>query len=214
MIRILTWLALLAWLLPAAAVADDAPAQGKLLVATDVVDGELFAATVILVLFYDDSGAFGLVINRPTDVEPDEVFDEDELIAGYHGTLFWGGPVQMDSLRVLLNTDDPPEGAEKIVDSVYLVSYEDAAAAGPADPAAMRLYIGYAGWAAGQLDFELARGSWRVVPGSRDIVFAEDPSGVWKRLSPAQEQRAAVWPNAAPSSTPSSPADRAVAAVP
>ena len=191
MIRIITWLVAVSWLLPAAVDADPRPAQGKLLVATDLVQGELFANTVILMLHYDDTGAFGLVVNRPTEVKPEEILDEEEGMAGYTGTLFWGGPVHMDSLRALLRTDEPPGDAEKIVASVYLVSFEAALEQGPADPAALRLFIGYAGWAPGQLDYELARGSWRVLPGSDDLVFDDEPETLWKRLAPAEEQRAA-----------------------
>ena len=192
MVKTLTWLVFIAWLLPPAAIAAEVPAQGKLLVATDLVEGELFAETVVLLLFYDETGAFGLVVNRPTDVSPDELLADEEGIADYDGTLFWGGPVQMDSLRALLRTDEPPEEAEKILDSVYLVSLEDALQMGPTDPARLRLYIGYAGWAPGQLDYELARGSWRVVPSTDDLVFAEAPRELWKQLAPAHEQRAAA----------------------
>ena len=192
MIRIITWLVAVSWLLPAVVDADPRPAQGKLLVATDLVQGELFANTVILMLHYDDTGAFGLVVNRPTEVKPEELLDDEEGMAGYTGTLFWGGPVHMDSLRALLRSDEPPEGAEKIVASVYLVSFEAALEQGPADPATLRLFIGYAGWAPGQLDYELARGSWRVLPGSDDLVFDDEPETLWKRLAPAEEQRAAV----------------------
>jgi putative transcriptional regulator len=192
MIRILTWLVLVAWLLPAVVNADEAPAQGKLLVATEVVQGELFADTVVLLLYYDETGAFGLVINRPTDVKPEELLADEDALAGYSGTLFWGGPVQMDSLRALVLTEEPPEGAEKIIESVYLVSYEDALEGVPRDPSSLRFFIGYAGWAPGQLDFEMARGSWRVLPASADLVFAEEPSRLWKRLAPAQEERAAA----------------------
>jgi putative transcriptional regulator len=192
MIRILTWLVFVAWLLPVASSADQEPAQGKLLVATELVQGELFANTVLLLLHYDETGAFGLVVNRPTDVKPEELLDDEETLAGYSGTLFWGGPVQMDSLRALMLTDDPPEDAERIIESVYLVSFEDALELGPADPAVLRFFIGYAGWAPGQLDFEMARGSWRVLPASADLVFAQEPSRLWKRLAPAQEERAAA----------------------
>jgi putative transcriptional regulator len=194
MTRILTWLVFLAWLMPVAASADEGLAQGKLLVATEVVHGELFAKTVVLLLFYDETGAFGLVVNRPTEVKPGELLADEDAIAGYSGTLFWGGPVQMDSLRALLLTDEPPEGAEKIIDSVYLVSYEDALEGVPRDPANLRLYLGYAGWAPGQLDNEMAHGSWRVLPGSSEHVFAEEPGTLWKRLTPPQEQRAALQP--------------------
>ena len=192
MVKTLTWLVFIAWLLPAAASAAEVPAQGKLLVATELVEGELFAETVVLLLFYDETGAFGLVVNRPTDVSPDELLADEEGIADYDGTLFWGGPVQMDSLRALLRTDEPPQEAEKILDSVYLVSLEDALQQGPTDPARLRLYIGYAGWAPGQLDYELARGSWRVVPATDELVFAEAPRELWKQLAPAHEQRAAA----------------------
>jgi len=159
MIRVLTWLFAAASLLPAVVYADSNPARGKLLVATEAVQGELFANTVVLLLYYDETGAFGLVVNRPTDVPLAEVLGEEEAIAAYRGTLFWGGPVHMDSLRALLVTDSPPADAEKIVESVYLVSYEDAFEAGAADTSRMRLFIGYAGWAPGQLERELAHGS-------------------------------------------------------
>jgi putative transcriptional regulator len=191
MTRFLTSLLAVAWLLPAAG-ADLRPAQGRLLVATDVVQGELFANTVVLLLHYDETGAFGLVVNRPTDVRPDELLADEEGIADYHGTLFWGGPVHMDSLRALMRTDEPPAEAEKIIDSVYLVSLDDALQQGPADSAKLRLFIGYAGWAPGQLDYEMARGSWRVLPATDELVFAAEPQELWKQLAPLQEQRAAV----------------------
>lgn len=192
MTRILTPVLVVMWLLPAAAAADPSPAQGKLLVATELVEGELFANTVILLLHYDDTGAFGLVVNRPTDVRPEELLADEEGIAGYRGTLFWGGPVHMDSLRALLRTDEPPAGAEKIIDSVYLVSFADALQQGPTDSTKLRLFIGYAGWAPGQLDYELGRSSWRVMPATDDLVFAEEPQDLWKRLAPIHEQRAAA----------------------
>ena len=191
MSRILT-LFVFALLLPAVVSADLRPAQGRLLVATDVVHGELFAKTVVLLLHYDDTGAFGLVVNRPTDVEPGELLDDDETAKNYRGTFYWGGPVQMDSLRALMRTDDPPKDAEKIVESVYLVSIEDALEQGATDASTVRLLIGYAGWAPGQLDNEMSRGSWRVVPATDELVFADEPRGLWRQLTPAQEQRAAV----------------------
>ena len=191
MSRILT-LFVIAALLPAIAAADMRPAQGRLLVATDVVQGELFANTVVLLLHYDDTGAFGLVVNRPTDVEPREVLGGDEAAESYRGTFYWGGPVQMDSLRALMRIDDPPKDAEKIVQSVYLVSIEDALERGATEASSVRLLIGYAGWAPGQLDNEMSRGSWRVVPATDELVFADDPRSLWRQLTPAQEQRAAV----------------------
>ena len=88
--RIVTWLVFVAWLLPAAAGADQRPAKGKLLVATELVHGDLFAQTVVLLLHYDENGAMGIVVNRPTEIEPEELLVDVDAISGYSGTLYWG----------------------------------------------------------------------------------------------------------------------------
>jgi len=159
-------------------------------VATEQADGSIFEHTVILLLEYDDTGAMGLVVNRPTDVKAGELFADDSPMAAYEGTIYWGGPVQMDSLRALSNTNQPPEGAEMIVDSVYVVPFDDDMTKVPG----LRLFIGYAGWKPGQLDYELARGSWHVVPAKEDEVFAEDPAGLWRQLMPVETFRASLHP--------------------
>ena len=190
--KIVTWLAFVAWLLPAAAAADQQPAKGKLLVATELVQGDVFGQTVILLLHYDETGAMGIVVNRPTDVEPEEIIADVDAIYGYSGKIYWGGPVRMNSLRALLRTDTPPQGAEAIVDSVHLVQIDDRLINSMVDQDNVRFFIGYAGWHAGQLDQEMARGSWHVMPASDEHVFAEDPRALWNRLTPPREYRAAV----------------------
>lgn len=190
--RIVTFLLLVAWLLPAAAAAGQQPANGKLLVATELVRGEAFAETVILLLQYDVKGAMGIIVNRPTDILPEDVVADVDAFSAYRGTLYWGGPVGMTSLRALLRTDTPPKGAEAIIDSVHQVRIDDGLKDTPADPTSLRFFIGYAGWAAGQLDREIERGSWHIVPASDEHVFADDPQALWKRLTPAREYRAAV----------------------
>ncbi len=192
MTRFVTWLLFAVSLLPAASGADLQPAKGRLLVATELVGGELFAETVILLLHYDETGAMGLVVNRPTDIHPGELLDDADAISDYDGTLYWGGPVQMHSVSALLRTDSPSEGADEIVDSIHGVPFDDALKEATSDPASVRFYIGYAGWAAGQLDHELARASWHVQPASDEIVFAYDPQLLWRRLLPAPAYRAAA----------------------
>ena len=194
MFRILTWLVFVACLLPAGASADPSPATAKLLVATEQVGGDIFMQTVILILHHDETGAIGLVINRPTEVGMDELVSDDDALSAYGGPIYWGGPVQMNSLRALMKTDETPADAERIVGSVYLVPVNDALKPALQDMPHLRLFIGYAGWAPGQLDHEFARGSWHTVPATEDVVFAKDPAGLWKQLVPPREHRAAVRP--------------------
>jgi len=187
--RIPAWL-LLATLLSAGFAAAEPPAgKGDLLVATDLIEGDIFTKTVVLLLYHDDTGAAGFVVNRPTELTTDEVFDEDSALSDYTGTIYWGGPVEMVSVRALLNTDKPPEGAEKIIASVYLVPMADLLH----DIPGLRIYLGYAGWSPGQLEHELAHGSWHVMPASSDLVFAKDPAGLWDKLAPRIEYRAAGY---------------------
>ena len=195
--RIVTWLVLVTWLLPAGAGADQQPAKGKLLVASELV-GDVFAQTVILLLHYDEHGAIGIVVNRPTDIKPEELVADVEAFSGYGGTLYWGGPVHMNSLRALLRTGTPPKGAEAIVDSVHLVHIDEKLKDAPADLTSLRFFIGYAGWGAGQLNREMERGSWHVVPALGEHIFAEDPRTLWKRLTPPREHRATYLGETAP----------------
>jgi len=189
-------LAVVAWLTPATAYSDENIAAGKFLVATEEVRGEIFARTVILLLHYDETGAMGLVVNRPTEVTLGEILTDPKALSGYRdATLNWGGPVQMSSVRALLLADSPPDGAATIVDNIHLVSFDKAMAEGRFDPAGLRLFIGYAGWAPGQLDGELAIRSWEVVPASAELVFADDPGGIWQSLAPVLEYRAAIDQN-------------------
>lgn len=190
--KIVAWFLLITSLLPAVACGDPQPAKGKLLIATELVRGDVFAQTVILLLHYDENGAVGIVVNRPTDIEPEELVTDVEAFSGYSGTFFWGGPVQMDSLLALVRSDTPPEGAEAIIDSVHQVRIEDGLKDAPTDARNLRFFIGYAGWSAGQLDREMDRGSWHVVPASDEHVFAEEPRKLWKRLTPPREHRAAT----------------------
>lgn len=187
--RIATLLILGACLVPAPGAADEAPARGTFLVATGEIRGDLFVRTVVLLLSYDETGAMGLVVNRPTDVSPAELMTEPDALSGYTGTLFWGGPVQMSSLWTLVRTDSPPDDAVPVVDDVYQLPFDEAVKGHLQSPDSLRLFIGYAGWSPGQLDRELLAGSWHVVRATASLVFAADPGDIWKRLTPVQTQR-------------------------
>lgn len=160
--------------------------------ATELVRGDFFTASVVLLLHYDEAGAMGIVVNRPTDIEVGRLLAGIDIDTAYSGMLFWGGPVDRNGLRALLRTDSPPANALQIVDSVYQVSIDDALENVPTDTASLRFFGGYAGWGAGQLDREMARGSWHVVPASGEHVFTEDAQSLWESLSPPRAYRAAL----------------------
>ncbi len=172
--------------------AEEDLGKGKLLVATEVVRGRAFAESVILLLNYDETGAVGLVVNRPTEALPAQALPELAGLDRYEGTLYWGGPVELFTLRALLYSDAPPDNAVPIFDRVHLALLDENLLDGASSNANLRFFVGYAGWAPGQLEQELAFGSWHIVAATEALVFADDPGGIWRRLLPPPVRRVSV----------------------
>lgn len=176
------------WFAPV--IAAPTPAQGMLLVASPDMRGTWFARSVILLIQHDEFGTVGLVINRPTEMAPADLLPEITGLTNLHGKLYIGGPVEGYGVMMLMRSDTPPADAEHVFADVYasgspellddILQRDDAAKR-------LRLYAGYAGWVPGQLDAEIRRGSWIVVPADEKHVFSRDPERIWERLVPARE---------------------------
>lgn len=133
---------------------------GDVLFAAPNLDDPYFAGTAIYLVGHDESGAFGVVLNRPRDMRAREP------------QLFDGGPVGQN--RVIALHADPSRGVE-VEPGIY-------AAADPAvidgvlsGRTAGRVFVGYAGWGPGQLDRELAEGAWLVSEASAVTVLGVRP---------------------------------------
>jgi putative transcriptional regulator len=170
--------------------AEPRPAKGMFLVAAREMVDPNFSQTVILLLRYSDEGAMGLVVNRPTAVLPDQVIPGVDGLRRYDGPLFLGGPVQVNVVTFLVRDAPSLERADFVSEDLqYSGDSEllDELTKEDTDADRLRVYAGYAGWAPGQLDGEIARGGWHVVPGDTAVVFAEEPADVWAELAPLPE---------------------------
>ena len=139
-----------------------------------------FAKTVVLLCEYNPDGAFGLVLNRPTNVAASEMVRLDPpIVAGNDMPLWIGGPVDPQRGWILLGDEPPAEFAHPR--RSLSVDVTDAAArvleAGPAPRA--RVLAGYAGWGAGQLDEELAQSAWLLGEVDLHLVFDVAPVDMW-----------------------------------
>jgi putative transcriptional regulator len=92
--------------------------------------------------------------------------------------------VQVSGVLALFRSERARTGSRKVFDDVYLVTargvLEEMLGTG-AGPDRFRIYVGYAGWGAGQLQKEAAQGGWHVLDGHPDIVFDPEPDSVWQR---------------------------------
>lgn len=149
---------------------------GKLLVATPILIDPNFYRTVILMLQDDEEGTVGVVLNRPSEEPVEEHLPEWKSRTSPPHNIHYGGPVEPEVAIGLSNT---PDGMPAGVPGLNLV---DLSSPPPSEEGpSVRIYSGYAGWGAGQLEGELATGSWYVVQASPDDPF-DEPEGQWRRV--------------------------------
>lgn len=142
-----------------------------------------FSKTVVLLAEYGAHGAFGLVLNRRMDEPAAAIVTADEPLEIHPKMyLFTGGPVEPTRAWILTaNATLDPEALE-VTSGVYLsasASLVRRTLQAPPDPE-VRMVVGYAGWGAGQLDIELAEGSWLLAPVQSDLIFGTSVDAMWE----------------------------------
>jgi putative transcriptional regulator len=166
-------------------------AAGKLLVADRSLRDPNFAETVILLVQHDEAnGSVGLALNRRTNVPLSRVFRYIEKASSRKDTVYLGGPVERADIFLLLRSRTHVEGARPIFDDVYITSSQDVLEKqiqSNADVKRFHAYMGYAGWADGQLEQEIAIGAWHVLPADSAPIFDSDPDTLWSRLTQKTE---------------------------
>jgi len=182
-------------LIPAQA---DKPAQqlaaGKILVARRSLEDPNFAETVIVLVQYDDDGTLGLIINRQTKLPVSRLARDLQGAKGRAEPLFLGGPVALSGVMGLIRTETKLEDATHVFGDVYMISSKtsvEKAIASTSDAKTFRLYLGYAGWDAGQLEWEMSMDAWDVMPANAGIVFDSHPETLWQRLVNQEDERMA-----------------------
>jgi putative transcriptional regulator len=155
---------------------------GRLLVATPVLGDPNFRRTVVLMLDHTEAGALGVVLNRPLVAEVSTVLPAWQKHVTAPRRLFQGGPVGLDSalgVVVVPGDDAEPPGVRRLVGSLGLVDL-DTAPSGLSDAVTgLRIFAGYSGWGAGQVEKEIAAGSWFVVEAESRDPFTPEPERLW-----------------------------------
>jgi len=161
----------------------------SLLVAMPQLLDPNFRRSVVLIVHHDETGTFGLVLNRISDVSVGDLcgtlgieWRGDEV-----APLAWGGPVQPNTGWILIgglpvwagSTEDGEEVTEIDPGLHFAGSLATLRRVADAPPQQFRLFLGYAGWGPGQLEAELAQGAWLVAPLRAEVVFAS-PDEMWE----------------------------------
>lgn len=183
-----TMIRALATLLPAfalswAASADEAKAPTAiLLVARAELHDPNFKDSLVLVMNNIAPAPAGLILNRPTRIPVSRLFPDLERLASLDDRVYFGGPVQVESISFLFRAAAPPEHAMAVADGVYLGMDEALlrqllAREKPME--GLRIFIGYSGWGPGQLQAEIARGDWKLAPADATAIFSGKSEHPW-----------------------------------
>lgn len=143
----------------------------------------------MLMIHHDSSSSFGLVLNRPAELSVQDLFEG--LDFAWQGPsdskVSWGGPVEPNSGWMLfgdaLLPDETDEDVTRVLPGLNFAGSLDVfrgVAAAP--PAHVRFFLGYAGWGAGQLEFEISEGAWLSAPADLDTIFHTPADQVWDRV--------------------------------
>jgi putative transcriptional regulator len=154
---------------------------GILLIADPFLKDPNFMRTVVFLCEHQEEGSFGFVLNRSYD------YTLNELVSGLEDLkipVFYGGPVQIDTIHFLHQYPELIPGGFEITDGIFwggdfetainLIRNEEI------DLHRIRFYIGYSGWGSGQLNDELKEKTWLTVQANRKIIFHKETDEIWK----------------------------------
>ncbi|MGA9665236.1 MAG: YqgE/AlgH family protein [Gallionella sp.] len=142
-----------------------------------------FRKTVIVVTSHGNTGPIGVIVNRPEDIRLDKIFPDFPKAKDL--SLLYGGPAYPGAISYLVRGGEALEGALTISSDTYLAydvrtlkellngkrRYKD-----------LRVIHGFASWAPGQLEFEIRRGGWYVLPLDEAVIFDSPPAQMWQEL--------------------------------
>lgn len=157
--------------------------NGSILLAEPFMMESVFRRAAILLCEHNEEGSLGFILNKSLDMRVDELIAD---FPEFNSTVYYGGPVQTDTIHFLHTVGDLLENSQAILPGVYWGGSFDQLKfliqSKLVKPEQIRFYIGYSGWTDGQLSDELLCGSWVLANGDANYVFKANPRLLWKQV--------------------------------
>ena len=157
------------------------PAAGILLIAEPFLKDPNFLRTVVLLCEHQEQGSFGFILNKQFEQTLDELLGDME---GFSLPVYYGGPVQMDTIHFLHQYPDLIPESVKVSDDIFWGGNFETVTAliknNSIDHRKIKFFIGYSGWGCGQLNDEMKEKSWLTVQSNHELVFNTSHSEIWK----------------------------------
>jgi putative transcriptional regulator len=161
---------------------DSKPLNSILIVGRHDLPDPSFASSIVLVMNDLGPAPVGIIVNRPTPIPVSRLFPDVQRLARVHDKVYFGGPVEFESMWFLFRASTPPEHAIKACDGVYLSANRQLLLQllgrnKPMDN--LRIFLGHAGWAPGQLEAEIERRDWTSRRAEMGAIFSGNSEHPW-----------------------------------
>jgi len=158
------------------------PPTAILIVARAQVSDPNFADSIVLVMNNLGAAPVGIIINRPTEVPVSRLFPNLKSLSQIQDKLYFGGPVELDSVWFLFRAASRPEHAVQAFEGIYLSADRELllrllARNKPTD--GLRIFVGHAGWAPRQLETEISNGDWALERAKSEAIFNHQYEHPW-----------------------------------
>ncbi len=176
---------LLACLAACPALAEPIGQRAEFLVARKNLPDPNFHDAVVLLTEHGATGALGFIVNHPADVTLAKALPDVKRAQRLEDKVYVGGPVMREIVVFVFRSPTPHAGATQILDGVLASSSAtllDELLQRDKPTEGLRVFAGLAGWGPGQLESEIARGDWRLIPADADSIFDDHPATLWGRL--------------------------------
>ena len=162
--------------------ADTKALNAIMIVARDDLPDSNFAGSIVLVMNNLGPGPVGIIINRPMPIPVSRLFPDIKRLAQLRDKVYFGGPIDFGSVWFLFRAATPPEHAIQACDGVYLSADRELllhllGRNKPMD--SLRIFIGHAGWAPGQLEAEIERHDWTSKRAEMGAIFSGKSEHPW-----------------------------------
>ena len=158
--------------------------KGKVLIAEPFLEDPNFKRTAVMICDHSlEEGTVGFILNRPIEMRIDEVLED---FPEFDAEVYFGGPVKTDTIHYIHRVGNLLEGSTKVVDGVYwggdfeklkfLIEQE------LIKPEDIQFFVGYSGWAEGQLRIEMDSNTWLVEDMFSNYLFKTDPFALWSKI--------------------------------
>lgn len=173
-----------------------APAAGRILVSEPTLDDFYFKRSIVLLADHNEEGSFGIILNKPMHVGLNEVVDG---YRNFNPGVFFGGPVETDTLFFLHTIGRALPGAQKIANGLFLGGdidmLKEMIILNQVKSSEIRFFLGYSGWSPSQLEMELEKKSWVVAESTAAEMIHSDPDNLWSTIMRNMGSKYAIWSN-------------------